>query len=70
MKIKVKQKDFLRLMARAFLNQKTLAEKLEITPQAVNAFLKNRNFLSIETAKKACSLFACEFEDIFEVVSE
>lgn len=70
MQIKIKRKDFLLAMARLFLSQKALAEKLEITPQAVNSFLKGRSFLSIETAKKICQLFACNFEDVFEVAGE
>lgn len=70
MRIKIRRKNFLTEMAKIFLNQKGLAEKLEITPQAVNAFLKGRNFLSIATAKKACDLFGRKFEDLFEIVGE
>jgi DNA-binding XRE family transcriptional regulator len=67
MTIKIKRKDFLLKMAKGFLSQKALAEKLQITPQAVNGFLNERYNIGIETAKKVCELFSCEFEELFEV---
>jgi DNA-binding XRE family transcriptional regulator len=68
--IKIKRKRFLLEMARSFLSQKVLAEKLGVTPQAVNGFLKERNNIGIETAKKVCDLFNCSFEELFEVAEE
>ena len=67
-KIKIKRKRFVIEMARAFLNQKALADKLGITPQAVNNFLKDRNNIGIGTARKVCELFSCDFEDVFEII--
>lgn len=70
MKILLNKREMLRFMAKNFLNQRTLAEKLEITPQALNAIIKERNGTSLETAKKICELFGCVFEDIFEIAEE
>jgi DNA-binding XRE family transcriptional regulator len=70
MKIIVKRGKLLQLMAKNFLTQKDLAEKLEITPQAVNAIIKERNGTGIDTAKKICDLFKCVFEDIFELPAQ
>lgn len=67
MKIRVKKKRFVSEMTKRFLSQKDLAEKLEMTPQAVNAILKERNGTSLETAKKICDLFVVSFDDLFTV---
>lgn len=70
MQIKIKRREFLLEMARNFLNQKDLADKLELTPQAINAILKERSGTSLDTAKKVCTLFKCDFDAIFEVSEE
>lgn len=68
MTIKIKRQRFMLEMAKAFLSQKALADKLGITPQAVNGFLKDRNNIGIGTARKVCDLFSCDFEDVFEII--
>lgn len=67
MKINIKRRELQICMAKSFLNQKDLAEKLEMTPQAVNAIVKERNGTSLETAQKICKLFGKQFEDLFEL---
>ncbi len=70
MKILIKRRELLRLMAKNFLSQKVFAEKIGITPQALNAIIKERNGTSLETAKKICELFSCDFGDLFDVVDK
>ena len=70
MKINAKRKELQLEMAKRFINQKDFSDKLEITPQAFNAILKERNGTSLETAKKICEYFGCKFEDLFEIEQE
>lgn len=70
--LKVGKCLLLDLLQKRNLSQSDFAIKLNMTKQQVNAYITNRNVMSLQTAVNVAFVLRCEISDLyeFEEVSE
>jgi DNA-binding XRE family transcriptional regulator len=60
-------KCLLRLrLKQAGINQKQLAERVDLSPQMISHFIAKRKTMSLEVAKSISIIVGCSIEDLYE----
>lgn len=69
MKTIIKEKPFIKKMLESHHNKTLLRMKLGVTGPVIYGWFKGNNVMPRYT-KEICEMFACEFDDIFEIVED
>jgi len=54
------------LLHRADMDQVDLANKMNVTPQQINKYVKNTQGMSLEVARNISLILKCNIEDLYE----
>ena len=54
------------LLHRADMEQIDLANKMNVTPQQINKYVKNKQGMSLEVARNISLILKCNIEDLYE----
>jgi DNA-binding XRE family transcriptional regulator len=56
----------LRRLKECEMSQIDLSEKIHMNPRQINAYIKNRKFMSLTTAKTIANAIGCTIDDLYE----